>query len=93
MNKTRIYELAKEFNTTSKELIKKIEHLNINAHNHMSALETEEVDKIRNYFEIGRKEARPEAKKQAAAPVQANTQGKAAPNTNHQRTNDRPNTQ
>jgi translation initiation factor IF-2 len=85
MNKTRIYELAKEFNTTSKELIKKIEHLNINAHNHMSALEQEEVDKIRNYFEVGRKEIKSEAKKPAAAP----TPVKSAPTTSNQVSNDR----
>jgi translation initiation factor IF-2 len=87
MNKTRIYELAKEFNTTSKELIKKIEHLNIKAHNHMSALEPEEVEKIRNYFEIGRKEIRTDAKKPAAAPAQA-AQPKAAANTGNQRPTD-----
>jgi translation initiation factor IF-2 len=90
MNKTRIYELAKEFNTTSKELIKKIEHLSINAHNHMSALEPEEVDRIRSYFEVGRKEARPEAKKPTAAPVQAATPAKVAPNTSNQGTSGRP---
>ena len=88
MNKTRIYELAKEFNTTSKELIKKIEHLNINANNHMSALEQEEVDKIRNYFEVGRKEVKPEAKKTAAASTTAPV--KSAPTTNNQQTSDRP---
>ena len=94
MNKTRIYELAKEFNTSSKELIKKIEHLNINAHNHMSALETEEVDKIRSYFEVGRKEVKPEAKKPVAAtPVSASVPTTSTPTTNTQRTNElRPNT-
>ncbi|MDF2520874.1 MAG: translation initiation factor [Clostridia bacterium] len=66
MNKMRIYELAKEFNTTSKELLHKIEHLNINANNHMSALEPEEVDKIRNYFYKGSKAIAEEEKKAAA---------------------------
>jgi translation initiation factor IF-2 len=90
MNKTRIYELAKEFNTSSKELIKKIEHLSINAHNHMSALEPEEVDKIRNYFEVGRKEVKPEAKKPVAANTSTNPPAKSQPPANNQRTNDRP---
>ncbi len=63
MNKMRIYELAKEFNTSSKELLNKIEHLNINANNHMSALENEEVEKIRNYFYKGSKVIAEEAKK------------------------------
>lgn len=67
MNKMRIYELAKEFNTSSKELLNKIEHLNINANNHMSALEPEEVEKIRNYFYKGSKVIAEEEKKAAAA--------------------------
>lgn len=93
MNKTRIYELAKEFNTSSKELIKKIEHLNINAHNHMSALEQDEVDKIRSYFEVGRKEVKPEAKKPVAAPVGASVPNKTAPTTNNMKPNEaRPST-
>jgi translation initiation factor IF-2 len=105
MNKTRIYELAKEFNTSSKELIKKIEHLNINAHNHMSALEQDEVDKIRGYFEVGRKEVKAEPKKAATAPTSASVPTKSAPannpsannksyelrpNTNQRPTQDRP---
>jgi len=96
MNKTRIYELAKEFNTTSKELIKKIEHLNINAHNHMSALEPEEVDKIRNYFEVGRKEVRADAKKPNPTPAASATTPaapKSVPNANNQRPNTQQNTQ
>jgi translation initiation factor IF-2 len=80
MNKMRIYELAKEFNTSSKELIKKIEHLNVNAHNHMSALEPEEVDKIRNYFAVGTKEKR-DVKKPEQAP-------KTSPNTSQQASQD-----
>ena len=91
MNKTRIYELAKEFNTSSKELIKKIEHLNIEAHNHMSALEQDEVDKIRSYFEVGRKEVKPEAKKAVVAPVGASVPTKSTPITNNMKTNDKPN--
>jgi translation initiation factor IF-2 len=91
MNKTRIYELAKEFNTSSKELIKKIEHLSINAHNHMSALEPEEVDKIRSYFEVGRKEVKPEVKKTVAAPSGTSVPNKGTPIANNQRPNDRPN--
>ena len=94
MNKTRIYELAKEFNTSSKELIKKVEHLNINAHNHMSALEQDEVDRIRNYFEVGRKEVKPEAKKAVPAATGASVPSKTTPatpatsTTNNMRTND-----
>lgn len=71
MNKMRIYELAKEFNTSSKELLRKIEHLNINANNHMSSLEPEEVEKIRNYFYKGSKVIAEEEKK--AAVQQKNT--------------------
>lgn len=88
MNKTRIYELAKEFNTSSKELIKKIEHLNINAHNHMSALEQDEVDKIRSYFEVGRKEVKAEPKKPVAAPTGASVPNKSVPTPSNVRPNE-----
>lgn len=89
MNKMRVYEIAKEFNTTSKELIKKIEHLNINAQNHMSTLEIEEVEKIRNYFAGGSKpkaEAKPEVKNNPPAknPAPTNPQQQQRPNNQGQ---------
>jgi len=87
MNKMRIYELAKEFNTSSKELLNKIEHLNINANNHMSALENEEVEKIRNYFYKGSKIIAEEAKKAASIqhkPASSTVNNQQRPVVNHQ---------
>ncbi|SNX55474.1 translation initiation factor IF-2 [Thermoanaerobacterium sp. RBIITD] len=46
MSKTRVYELAKELKLTSKELISKLNELDINVKNHMSTLEDDEVSLI-----------------------------------------------
>ncbi|ADD02451.1 translation initiation factor IF-2 [Thermoanaerobacter mathranii subsp. mathranii str. A3] len=46
MSKTRVYELAKELNLSSKDLISRLNDLDIKVKNHMSTLEDEEVDLI-----------------------------------------------
>jgi len=46
MSKTRVYELAKELNLSSKDLISKLNDLDIKVKNHMSTLEDEEVELI-----------------------------------------------
>lgn len=46
MSKTRVYELAKELNISSKDLILKLNELGIKVKNHMSTLENEEVNLI-----------------------------------------------
>ncbi|HEX2925942.1 MAG TPA: translation initiation factor IF-2 [Ruminiclostridium sp.] len=51
MEKARIYELAKELNTTSKRLMEKLAEININVKNHMSLLEPHELDAL--YKHIG----------------------------------------
>lgn len=51
MEKARIYELAKELNTTSKRLIEKLAEIDINVKNHMSLLEPHELDAL--YKHIG----------------------------------------
>lgn len=43
MTKVRVYELAKELNISSKELMDKIEELDINVKSHMSSIEEEEA--------------------------------------------------
>lgn len=50
MSKFRVYELAKDLNITSKELIKKMEELNIPVKNHMSSINDDDFEKIYNYF-------------------------------------------
>lgn len=46
MSKIRVYELAKELNLSSKDLISKLNDLDIKVKNHMSTLEDEEVELI-----------------------------------------------
>lgn len=50
MSKIRIYELAKELNMSSKELIEKIKELDIDVNSHMSTLENEEANLIKELF-------------------------------------------
>ena len=51
MEKARIYELAKELNTTSKRLMEKLAEINVHVKNHMSLLEPEELNAL--YKHIG----------------------------------------
>ncbi|MDF2989262.1 MAG: translation initiation factor, partial [Eubacterium sp.] len=51
MDKARIYELAKELNTTSKRLMEKLAEINIHVKNHMSLLEPHELNAL--YKHIG----------------------------------------
>lgn len=46
MSKLRVYELARELNLSSKDLISKLTDLGVNIKNHMSTLEDEEVNMI-----------------------------------------------
>jgi translation initiation factor IF-2 len=47
MTKVRVYELAKELNISSKDLMEKIEGLDIKIHSHMSSIEEEEARLIK----------------------------------------------
>ncbi|MCR2042729.1 translation initiation factor IF-2 [Anaerosalibacter massiliensis] len=47
MTKIRVYELAKELNITSKELIKRISDLDLDINSHMSTVEKEEAELIK----------------------------------------------
>lgn len=49
--KVRIYELAKELNTTSKRVIEKLEEINIKVKNHMSLIEDDQLEAF--YKHIG----------------------------------------
>jgi len=51
LENVRIYELAKELNTTSKRLIEKLAEIDINVKNHMSYLEGHEIEAL--YKHIG----------------------------------------
>ena len=51
MAKTRIHELAKELQITSKELIDKVASLGISVKNHMSTLEDEDVGRLKSMYQ------------------------------------------
>ncbi|HOA54640.1 MAG TPA: translation initiation factor IF-2 [Clostridiales bacterium] len=51
MEKVRVYELAKELNTTSKRLMEKLAEIDIKVKNHMSLLDKEELEAL--YKHIG----------------------------------------
>ncbi|TKD71653.1 translation initiation factor IF-2 [Pseudalkalibacillus hwajinpoensis] len=48
MSKMRIHEYAKEHNTTSKDVIEKLKSMNITVNNHMSVIDDQTVDKLKN---------------------------------------------
>ena len=51
MEKVRVYELAKELNTTSKRLMEKLAEIDIIVKNHMSLLDEKELEAL--YRHIG----------------------------------------
>ena len=50
MGKIKLYDLAKELNLASKELLQKVKEMGIEAKSHLSSLSDEDVEKIRNRF-------------------------------------------
>lgn len=50
MSKIRVHALAKEIGITSKELLLKLEELEISVKNHMSTLDSAEEEKVRNLY-------------------------------------------
>ena len=48
MGKIKIYEIAKELDLTSKEILEVAQKLNIDVKSHMSSVEEEEAKKIKN---------------------------------------------
>lgn len=57
MSKTRVYKLAQELGMTSKELMDRLEELDIQVANHMSSLEAEEAELIMELLEEERKQS------------------------------------
>lgn len=55
MTKIRVYELAKELNMSSKELMEEIEDLDIDISSHMSSIDGEDVELIRELFSTDNK--------------------------------------
>ena len=65
MSKTRVYELAKELNVASKEIIEKAKELGISYNSHMSTMEESEISKIKGTWN-----SKPAAKPAPKAPKQ-----------------------
>ncbi|HHW48605.1 MAG TPA: translation initiation factor IF-2 [Clostridiaceae bacterium] len=72
LEKVRIYELAKELNTTSKRLMEKLAEINIIVKNHMSFLEKDEIKALYDHIGVIQhnedKKAENEARKAVATP-------------------------
>ena len=60
--------LPKELNTTSKRLIEKLSEINIVVKNHMSLLESEEIDSLYDYIGVIRHD---EEKKKLKPPIRS----------------------
>ncbi|SHE27837.1 translation initiation factor IF-2 [Alkalibacter saccharofermentans] len=75
MNKVRVYDLAKELNVNSKELVKVLNSMDIPVKNHMSAL-TEQQEK---YFRNNYNKSQGESPKQEKTPVKTVEKKEQAP--------------
>ncbi len=72
LDKVRVYELAKDLNTTSKRLTEKLAEINIFVKNHMSLLSDEELKALYNHIGIINQDAakRAENEERKSGPVQ-----------------------
>ena len=80
MSKTRVYELAKELNVASKEIIEKAKEVGISYNSHMSTMEESEISKIKGAWNSkpAAKPA-PRASKQEEKPAPKQEAKKAEP--------------
>lgn len=63
LTKMRVYELAKEMNTTSKRLMEKLAEINIKVKNHMSLLEEKELEALYDHIGVIKHKEESEEKK------------------------------
>ena len=80
MSKTRVYELAKEMNVASKEIIEKAKEVGISYNSHMSTMEESEISKIKGAWN-SKPAAKPatKAEKKEAKPAPKQEVKKAEP--------------
>lgn len=57
LSKIRVYEIAKQLNISSKELIKKLKEFGVGVHSHMSTLEDDEAQLIVDYYSSDNEES------------------------------------
>ena len=68
LGKIKMYELAKELNLTSKEILEKANELGIEVKSHMSAIDDSDADKIRKkYSKIETKQEKNTKKEEKSA--------------------------
>lgn len=80
MSKTRVYELAKELNVASKEIIEKAKEVGISYNSHMSTMEESEISKIKGAWNSKPAvKPAPKAPKQEAKPAPKQEVKKAEP--------------
>ena len=80
MSKTRVYELAKELNVASKEIIEKAKEVGISYNSHMSTMEEAEISKIKGAWNSKpAANPAPKAEKKEAKPAPKQEVKKAEP--------------
>lgn len=67
MSKMRVYEYAKQYNISSKDVIAKLKEMNVEVSNHMTTLEEEAIKKLDSVYNKKSEENKPEAPAQKAA--------------------------
>jgi len=75
MVKKRVYELAKELNIENKEIIRKLDMMGISVKSHMSTLEDDDIEKVKQQYLV--KKSGQEKVESSEAP--SGSQGKPAP--------------
>ncbi|MGI6778162.1 MAG: translation initiation factor IF-2 [Acetivibrionales bacterium] len=77
MDKVRVYELAKELNTTSKRLIEKLSEIGISVRNHMSLLDEEQLEALYKHIGVIRtgKDTKPEKDDKSIEPARSQKPG------------------
>jgi len=77
MGTKRVYELAKDMNMSSKDLLSKLKELGLDVKNHMSTIPSAEVERIKTMvFKLHDKKAVPVPEKQIIPPTKTNTSTK-----------------
>lgn len=75
MTKMRVYEVAKEYNLSSKEIMWALDKINVEVKSHMSMVESTDIERILKYFNIN--QPKEEVKvKEKDVPVKAKTREK-----------------
>lgn len=88
MSNKRIYELAKELNQPSKDVVEKAQQLGINVKNHMGAITTGDEKKLQQAFKKPQTNKKPaQQASQKPATNQPNEQKKQETKTKQQKNN------